>query len=112
MGLRFRRYALSDGAALLAGLADAGAGRSGGRHLLDGGADRRAALSPDPAAAGCRRMTPILLTPGPLTTREETRAAMLKDWGSRDGDFIALTAEVRTRLLAVANAAATHVAVP
>ena len=57
-------------------------------------------------------MTPILLTPGPLTTREETRRAMLRDWGSRDGDFIALTAEVRRRLLDVANAAETHVAVP
>ncbi len=57
-------------------------------------------------------MTPILLTPGPLTTREETRRAMLRDWGSRDGEFIALTAEVRSRLLAVANAAETHVAVP
>jgi 2-aminoethylphosphonate-pyruvate transaminase len=57
-------------------------------------------------------MTPILLTPGPLTTAEETRRAMLRDWGSRDGDFIALTAEVRRRLLAVANAGATHVAVP
>ncbi len=57
-------------------------------------------------------MTSILLTPGPLTTREETRRAMLRDWGSRDGDFIALTAEVRRRLLAVANAADSHVAVP
>jgi len=57
-------------------------------------------------------MSRILLTPGPLTTREETRRAMLRDWGSRDGDFIALTAEVRRRLLAVANAADTHVAVP
>lgn len=57
-------------------------------------------------------MTPILLTPGPLTTREETRAAMQKDWGSRDEAFIALTAEMRRRLLAVANGAASHVAVP
>jgi 2-aminoethylphosphonate-pyruvate transaminase len=57
-------------------------------------------------------MTPLLLTPGPLTTREETRRAMLRDWGSRDGDFIALTAEMRRRLLAVANAGATHSAVP
>jgi 2-aminoethylphosphonate-pyruvate transaminase len=54
----------------------------------------------------------ILLTPGPLTTAEETRRAMLRDWGSRDSEFIALTAEVRQRLLAVANAAGTHVAVP
>jgi 2-aminoethylphosphonate-pyruvate transaminase len=57
-------------------------------------------------------MTPILLTPGPLTTRDETRHAMLRDWGSRDSDFIALTADVRRRLLAVANAADSHVAVP
>lgn len=57
-------------------------------------------------------MTPILLTPGPLTTREETRAAMLRDWGSRDEAFIALTAEMRRRLLAVANGSGSHVAVP
>jgi 2-aminoethylphosphonate-pyruvate transaminase len=57
-------------------------------------------------------LTSLLLTPGPLTTREETRRAMLRDWGSRDGEFIALTAELRQRLLAVANAAGTHVAVP
>jgi 2-aminoethylphosphonate-pyruvate transaminase len=57
-------------------------------------------------------MSSILLTPGPLTTREETRRAMLRDWGARDGDFIALTREVRDGLLAVANAGATHAAVP
>ena len=55
---------------------------------------------------------PLLLTPGPLTTRDEVRAAMTRDWGSRDGAFIALTAELRERLLAVANGAGTHVAVP
>ena len=55
---------------------------------------------------------PILLTPGPLTTREATRRAMLKDWGSRDPAFIALTAELRRRLLEVANGQGTHTAVP
>jgi 2-aminoethylphosphonate-pyruvate transaminase len=55
---------------------------------------------------------PILLTPGPLTTRIETRQAMLRDWGSRDAAFIAMTAELRRRLLDVANGADTHVAVP
>ncbi len=55
---------------------------------------------------------PILLTPGPLTTRESTRRAMLDDWGSRDPAFIALTAELRTRLLAVAAGEGTHAAVP
>lgn len=57
-------------------------------------------------------MTPLLLTPGPLTTDPAVRHAMLDDWGSRDPAFIALTAELRRRLLAVANGAATHVAVP
>jgi 2-aminoethylphosphonate-pyruvate transaminase len=55
---------------------------------------------------------PILLTPGPLTTRVETRRAMLRDWGSRDPAFIALTAELRERLLGVAGGRATHAAVP
>jgi len=57
-------------------------------------------------------MRRILLTPGPLTTSEATRRAMLTDWGSREPDFIALTAELRTRLLAVANGGGSHVAVP
>jgi len=57
-------------------------------------------------------MSPILLTPGPLTTRPETRQAMLRDWGSRDDSFIALTAELRQRLLALANGQETHAAVP
>lgn len=55
---------------------------------------------------------PILLTPGPLTTRLATRQAMLRDWGSRDPAFIARTAELRARLLAVAQGEATHVCVP
>jgi 2-aminoethylphosphonate-pyruvate transaminase len=37
---------------------------------------------------------------------------MDRDWGSRDAAFIALTAELRSRLLQVANGAASHVAVP
>jgi 2-aminoethylphosphonate-pyruvate transaminase len=54
----------------------------------------------------------LLLTPGPLTTDPRVRAAMARDWGSRDAAFIALTAELRERLLAVANGAGTHIAVP
>ena len=53
-----------------------------------------------------------LLTPGPLTTAAETRAAMARDWGSRDADFIQLTARVRERLTALAGAAASHSCVP
>src|SRR5262249_2530345 len=46
---------------------------------------------------------PLLLTPGPLTTAESTRRAMLRDWGSRDGAFIAMTARVRRRLAEIAG---------
>ena len=55
---------------------------------------------------------PILLTPGPLTTSERTKQAMLRDWGSRDGSFIELTARLRRRLTALAEAETEHVCVP
>ncbi|HKE39140.1 MAG TPA: 2-aminoethylphosphonate--pyruvate transaminase [Casimicrobiaceae bacterium] len=55
---------------------------------------------------------PILLTPGPLTTSLATKAAMLRDWGSWDSNFNAVTARVRERLNAIINGAATHVCVP
>lgn len=57
-------------------------------------------------------MNPRLFTPGPLTTDDRVRAAMACDWGSRDDAFTALTAELRTRLLAVAGDAGSHEAVP
>ena len=44
---------------------------------------------------------PYLLTPGPLTTAIEVKRAMLRDWGSWDDDFRALTADLRQRLLAL-----------
>lgn len=44
---------------------------------------------------------PWLLTPGPLTTAFEVKEAMLRDWGSWDGDFRAMTAQMRARLLAM-----------
>ncbi len=47
---------------------------------------------------------PYLLTPGPLTTAYATKAAMLSDWGSWDGDFRAMTAEMRARLIAMLGA--------
>ena len=54
----------------------------------------------------------ILLTPGPLTTSRATREAMLRDWGSRDGEFIALTARIRSRITAIAGGEVTHGCVP
>jgi len=55
---------------------------------------------------------PLLLTPGPLTTDLAVRTAMLKDWGSRDPAFIALTAELRARLVQLVKGEETHAAVP
>ncbi len=54
----------------------------------------------------------ILLTPGPLTTTLRTKLAMLKDWGSWDADFIAVTAGLRQRLLDIVHGHDTHVVVP
>ncbi len=44
---------------------------------------------------------PYLLTPGPLTTAYSVKQAMLRDWGSWDADFRAMTADLRRRLLAL-----------
>jgi len=55
---------------------------------------------------------PVLLTPGPLTTSLATKAAMLRDWGSWDSKFNAVTARVRAKLNAVIHGEATHVCVP
>jgi len=46
---------------------------------------------------------PYLLTPGPLTTAFSTKEAMLRDWGSWDGDFRAMTAHLRRSLLDIAG---------
>ena len=55
---------------------------------------------------------PLLFTPGPLTTTRITKEAMLRDWGSRDGAFIAMNARVRRRLTALVHGEASHVCVP
>ena len=54
----------------------------------------------------------ILLTPGPLTTTERTKRAMLRDWGSWDSDFNEVTAGVRRSLLKIIHGEDTHVVVP
>ncbi len=46
---------------------------------------------------------PRLFTPGPLTTAPEVRRAMLRDWGSRDAEFIDMTARIRARLKALVD---------
>src|SRR5262244_3014414 len=49
------------------------------------------------------RRDPWLLTPGPLTTSRTVKEAMLRDWGSRDAEFIKLNARVRERLVELAG---------
>jgi 2-aminoethylphosphonate-pyruvate transaminase len=43
----------------------------------------------------------LLFTPGPLNTADATKAAMLKDVGSRDQEFLDVVRDIRTRLLAI-----------
>lgn len=70
---------------------------------------RYAGLFPNPPLAQtCRAFgphsnhnVPILLTPGPLTTADETKMVMLRDWGSRDDTFVAMTRRLRSELLAL-----------
>ncbi|MTI10759.1 2-aminoethylphosphonate--pyruvate transaminase [Curvivirga aplysinae] len=50
----------------------------------------------DLASAGTE---PALLTPGPLTTSMRTKESMLRDWGSWDDDFKAISKEIRIRLV-------------
>lgn len=55
---------------------------------------------------------PYLLTPGPLTTTDSVKQVMLRDRGSRDPDFDAITAFVRKSIARIARAEANHVCVP
>src|SRR5262249_42637502 len=50
--------------------------------------------------------TKLLFTPGPLTTSASVKAAMLRDAGSRDREFLATVREIRSRLLAIGNTSA------
>jgi len=43
----------------------------------------------------------LLFTPGPLTTSNTVKAAMLRDAGSRDAEFLAVVRSIRERLLAI-----------
>lgn len=55
---------------------------------------------------------PILLTPGPLTTSLATRQAMLRDWGSWDAAFNAITSSLCQDLVRIVHGEGTHVCVP
>ncbi len=64
-------------------------------------------MPPDPVSPD-----PYLLTPGPLTTSRRTREAMLRDWGSWDEDFKAVTADIRRRLVALCDGGEAYDCVP
>jgi len=53
-----------------------------------------------------------LLTPGPLTTSDRTKAAMLRDWGSWDAAFNEVTADIRRRLIAMCDGGDDYDCVP
>lgn len=55
---------------------------------------------------------PLLLTPGPLTTADATRAAASVDHGSRDPAFVAMSDAVRARLAALVGDPAVWAAIP
>lgn len=55
---------------------------------------------------------PWLLTPGPLTTSATVKAAMTRDWGSRDAGFIAINRRVRERLVQLVGGDGTYICVP
>jgi 2-aminoethylphosphonate-pyruvate transaminase len=57
-------------------------------------------------------MTPLLLTPGPLTTSEATRRALLDDHGSRDPAFVERFRAVRERLVALLDTSGAFTCVP
>src|SRR5438094_7935585 len=48
---------------------------------------------------------PLLFTPGPLTTSATVKAAMQRDIGSRDADFVELVASIRSELRRIAGVA-------
>ncbi|CAD0186971.1 2-aminoethylphosphonate--pyruvate transaminase [Ruegeria sp. THAF57] len=58
-------------------------------------------IQSDPKILSPKLGEPFLLTPGPLTTSYAVKQAMLRDWGSWDDDFRAMTRDMRTRLLAL-----------
>lgn len=58
--------------------------------------------APDPIEAP-RLGEPYLLTPGPLTTAYSVKSAMLRDWGSWDADFRAMTKSMCDQLVALAG---------
>ena len=76
-------------------------------------AERAPSPSPEDPTMSNPIRDPILLTPGPLTTSLATKTAMLRDWGSWDAAFNAVTAaRARASSSTSSTARDTHVCVP
>ena len=54
----------------------------------------------------------IILTPGPVTTSAATKQAMLRDFTPNEPDLLALTAELRERLVAMVHGGERYACVP
>jgi len=54
----------------------------------------------------------IILSPGPVTTSPATKQAMLRDFTPNEPDLLALTAEMRKHLVAIANGGERYACVP
>ena len=59
-----------------------------------------------------RTKDPWLLTPGPLTTSIKTKKAMLRDWGSRDNNFIKINTAVRKKLTSLVSSSKSYTTIP
>ncbi len=57
----------------------------------------------DPHRSITPRQDKLLFTPGPLTTSDAVKEAMLRDVGSRDAEFVDIVRDVRQHLLGVAG---------
>jgi 2-aminoethylphosphonate-pyruvate transaminase len=55
---------------------------------------------------------PLLLTPGPLTTSRRVKEVMVHDWGSRDGAFLRINAEVLAQVKDIVHGGDDFVTVP
>jgi 2-aminoethylphosphonate-pyruvate transaminase len=53
----------------------------------------------------------LLFTPGPLTTSERVKTAMLRDVGSRDQEFLSVVDDIRRRLLELGHVTGSYAAV-
>ncbi len=62
--------------------------------------------------ANTLKKSPLLFTPGPLTTSLDTKKSMLVDMGSWDDDFNKVTSIIRSKVIKVVNGNKSYTCVP